>query len=69
MNEKCPFIETHASWLQSRRVKRSVQIVEGQGSMIIFRLCTNQADTNGATLNIDDASVYDLDLTRTNSPG
>ena len=27
----------------------------------IFRLCTNQADTNGATLNIDDASVYDLD--------
>lgn len=30
--------------------------------MTIFRLCTNQADTNGAALNIDDASVYDLDL-------
>lgn len=24
-------------------------------------MCTNHADTNGATLNIDDASFYDLD--------
>lgn len=30
-------------------------------ALSIFRLCINQADTNGATLNIDDASVYDLD--------
>lgn len=57
--------------MQSRRVKRSVQIVEGRRVTVlsIFRLCTNQADTNGAALNIDDASVYDLDLSRTLSPG